>query len=296
LARITTSYKGKWNELGKELENIIMKNNELPKEERKVLSKVFEEFAEKHDTTSSSASYYYYNEIKNKIEEKPKLNIDESIGEHVNSNIKDPRSIYKNGDVLEVEITSIYDFGAFARTKEGFEGLIHISEITGKEYVEFPEDYFYIGEKVRVKLKRIDFEGKLAFSTRATGGKVKINPAFKDISNPISANKETDYISIEPELEEVENELLEIEIEPFVEEIKSTTHPNDRENIIEFIKKYSDNNMSKQALADIDEMISRYGVFQTTVSLMESVRDLDISAFITNITKEKLVGECLRRS
>jgi hypothetical protein len=29
---------------------------------------------------------------------------------------------------------------------------------------------------------------------------------------------------------------------------------------------------------------------------MESVRDLDISAFITNITKEKLVGECLRRS
>lgn len=293
----TTGYRGKWNELGKELESIVRKNNALPKEERKTLNSVFEDFAEKYDTTSNSTSRYYYNEIKPKLdkEESKPLNIDESINSYANSvttDLRDPRNFLKLGVIYEVTVTSIQDFGVFVKSKEGFEGLIHISEITGREYVEMPEDYFYIGEKVKVKLKRIDNEGKIAFSTRALGGKEKLNPVFKDIAK---TKLEASPIRV---IEKKEPMFAKIETTPKIENVVPQIRPDDRDNIINFIKKYSDNNVSQKALADIDEMVASFGVFQTTISLMEVVRDLDISSFITNLTKEKLGldGDSLRRS
>lgn len=293
-------YRGKWNELGKELEDIVKKNNSLPKDKKKSLNKLFEEFAETHDTTPNSTSRYYYNEIKNKIDDNPSkekkvINIDESINNHahsVHTDLKDPRTFYRVGDILEAEVSSIHDFGVFTKTKEGFEGLIHKSEITGRQYVEMPEDFFYIGEKVRVKVKSINSEGKIAFSTRMLGGKEKINPAFADIAKVNIAKPETRI----PKVIE-QPKTAKIESAPAVE-AKQKNHPDDRDNIINFIKKYSDNNVSQKALADIDEMVAKHGVFQTTISLMETVRDLDISSFITNLTKEKLglAGDLLRRS
>jgi predicted RNA-binding protein with RPS1 domain len=295
----TVTYeKGKWTELGKELEKVVIENNLKTKQERKSLSVLFKDFAKEKDTTASSAQFYYYNNIKSKLEEP--MNVDESINNYVNSvttDLRDPRSFYKIGETLEVEITSIHDFGVFGKTKEGFDGLIHVSEITGRQYVDLPDDYFYIGEKVRVKVKRLDNDGKMSFSTRALGGKEKINPAFKDIANSNIQDTET----VVPKVEKVEPlKVEESKIEEQKVEIPKTVpthvHSNDRDNIINFIKRYSDNNVSQKALSDIDEMVSEYGVFQTTISLMEAIRDLDISSFITELTKEKISGECLWRS
>lgn len=280
-----TYERGKWNELVKDLEVVVRENNLKSKKERKSLAVVFKEFADKNNTTASSAQFYYYNDIKPKLGEP--INVDESIENYnktVTTEFRDPRNFHKVGETLEVVITSIHDFGVFAKTNDGFDGLIHISEITGKQYVELPDDYFYVGEKVKVKLRQITNEGKISLSTRALGGKEKINPAFKDIA-------ETKIIDVVPN--KVKETLIEKkESEPKVQPLNS----NDRDNIIEFIKKYSDNNVSSKALSDIDEMVAEFGVFQTTISLMEAVRDLDISSFITNITKEKLAGESLRRS
>jgi predicted RNA-binding protein with RPS1 domain len=290
-----TYEKGKWNELIKELEIVVKENNIKPKKERKSLSVVFKEFAEKHNTTASSAQFYYYNDVKPKLEEKT-IDIDESINNYANSittDLRDPRSVYKVGDILEIEVISIQDFGVFGKTKEGFEGLIHISEITGKHYVDLPEDYFYVGEKVKVKIKRIDNEGKLGFSTRAIGGKEKINPVFKDIAQ--TTVQDVARITVTPKVEKIEPVKVE---QPKQEEVKpmNPVNSNDRDNIIEFIKRYSDNSVSQKALSDIDEMISNFGVFQTTMSLLEAIRDLDLSSYITESTMEKLTsGERLRR-
>ena len=38
-------------------------------------------------------------------------------------------SKYVPGDLGEVEITNVVDFGAFAKLPEGIQGLIHISEL-----------------------------------------------------------------------------------------------------------------------------------------------------------------------
>jgi predicted RNA-binding protein with RPS1 domain len=292
----TLAYRGKWIELGKELESVVRKNSNLPKEEKKTLNTVFEEFAEKHDTTPNSASRYYYNEIKPKLdeEEKKPIDIDESINSYANSittEFRDPRTFIKIGETTEIEITSIHDFGVFGRTKDGIDGLIHISEITN-EFVTLPEDYFYVGEKVRAKVKRIDNEGKVAFSTRAIGGKQKINPAFKDISKTTIGD--VAKITVAPKVEKIEPIKVE---EPKEVNNVNPVSSNDRDNIINFIKRYSDNAVSQKALVDIDDMISNFGVFQTTISLMEAIRDLDISSYITEKTMEKLTeGECLRRN
>jgi predicted RNA-binding protein with RPS1 domain len=291
----TVGYRGKWIELGKELESIVRRNNDLPKEEKKTLNTIFEEFAEKYDTTSNSASRYYYNEIKPKLdeEEKKPIDIDESINSYANSittEYRDPRSYVKVGETTEIEITSIHDFGAFGRTKDGIDGLIHISEIAN-EFVTMPEDYFYVGEKVKAKVKRIDNEGKVAFSTRAIGGKQKINPAFKDISKATIGD--VAKVTVAPKAEKIEPIKTE-EPKEVVNVIPVSS--NDRDNIINFIKRYSDNAVSQKALADIDDMVSSFGVFQTTISLMEAIRDLDISSYITEKTMDKLLGgECLRR-
>jgi predicted RNA-binding protein with RPS1 domain len=290
----TVTYeKGKWIELGKELEKVVKENNLKPKKERESLKVVFKQFAEKNNTTESSTAFYYYNDIKPKMQEP--INIDESINNYANSittDLRDPRSVHKVGDIIEVEVQSIHDFGVFAKTEDGFEGLIHISEITGKQFVDIPEDFFYVGEKVRVKVKRIDNDGKVSLSVRAIGGKDKINPVFKDIAKTTIQEVAKIEPKVEPVVETKTESNKSIAISPAPKPV--STNPNDRDNIIEFIKKYSGNSVSQKALADIDDMIANFGVFQTTMSLMEAIRDLDISSYITEKTMDKLTdGGCL---
>ena len=65
---------------------------------------------------------------------------------------------YKVGDEVEAEITSITRFGAFARLKEGIEGLIHISSI---KTIFSNEDYEALlspGTIVNVEILTIDVE------------------------------------------------------------------------------------------------------------------------------------------
>lgn len=297
----TTVTWGKWTELGKELEKVVRENNDKPKGQKKTLLQIFEDFENNHDTTANSASRYYYDTIKPKLELESK-SYDDEMEEFIKNTQVDPiyrnvRDAHKVGDTVNGEVINLTNFGAFVRTDKGFEGLIHISQITGKEYVTLPEDYFYVGEKVKAKVVRYEGE-KLNLSTRAVGGKEKINPAFKDLAKAREEVK-VEKPRVEPPkvLAPTFEPKVEPKIEPKVEKVPepviSVTN-NDRDNIINFIKKYSDNNVSQKALGDIQDLITEFGVFQTTISLMETVRDLDISSFITEMTKERLEGEYLR--
>ncbi|MER2007925.1 MAG: S1 RNA-binding domain-containing protein [Psychrobacillus sp.] len=283
----TAVENGKWSRFGGELRNIIIENNEKPKSERKTLNKIFEEFSSKHDTTFFSAQQYYYTDIKPKLKkesDKVTMSLDESIEEFSKKGYvsKSARGEYKVGETIEIQVISISDFGVFGKTKEGFEGLIHISQIA-REFVDAPEDYFYVGEKVDVKIIR--FEGdKLSFSTRAIGGKNKINPAFKDlVKNKVK--------KIEPKNEEVASA-----IEPTIAKNVSSISNDDIENISNFIKKYSDGRISDKAYSDIESIVSNFGVFKTTMLLMDIVKELDISSMITEMVKNRLEGGHLRQT
>jgi polyribonucleotide nucleotidyltransferase len=68
------------------------------------------------------------------------------------------------GETYEGVVTKLMDFGAFVEILPGKEGLLHISQIDNKR-VEKVSDYFKVGDKVNVKLLKIE-NGKLSLSRR----------------------------------------------------------------------------------------------------------------------------------
>ena len=67
---------------------------------------------------------------------------------------------YKVGEVYEVKISKLTDFGAFAELDSGVAGLIHTSEIKHLNKNVNPRTVFKVGDKVLVKLKELDLEKK----------------------------------------------------------------------------------------------------------------------------------------
>lgn len=70
------------------------------------------------------------------------------------------------GTTYEGTVTRIMDFGAFVAIAPGKEGLVHISQLA-YERVNKVEDVVNIGEKLEVKLIKIDDLGRLDFSRKA---------------------------------------------------------------------------------------------------------------------------------
>jgi polyribonucleotide nucleotidyltransferase len=68
------------------------------------------------------------------------------------------------GEIYEGVVTKIMDFGAFVEILPGKEGLLHISQIDNKR-VNKVSDYFKVGDKVIVKLLKIE-DGKLSLSRK----------------------------------------------------------------------------------------------------------------------------------
>lgn len=97
-----------------------------------------------------------------------------------NERLKDLIKNYNIGDVVDVEITGIVDFGAFVRIPlnppadgeeiDGLEGLIHISELDW-QLIEDPSEIVKVGEKLKAKIIDIT-NGKISLSLKS----LKINP------------------------------------------------------------------------------------------------------------------------
>lgn len=66
---------------------------------------------------------------------------------------------HKAGDIVEGTITKLMDFGAFVEIEPGFEGLVHISEIS-EERILKPSDVLKSGDKVKVKILEINKTNK----------------------------------------------------------------------------------------------------------------------------------------
>ncbi|MFM8320907.1 MAG: 30S ribosomal protein S1 [Chloroflexota bacterium] len=63
---------------------------------------------------------------------------------------------YKPGQVAEATITSIVQFGAFARLEEGLDGLIHISEFSRNDGSVNPASLLREGQQVQVRILHVD--------------------------------------------------------------------------------------------------------------------------------------------
>ena len=59
------------------------------------------------------------------------------------------------GDIVQVTITKLTNFGAFARIEDSVEGLVHISELSTR-MITHPREVVREGEEVKVKILRIE--------------------------------------------------------------------------------------------------------------------------------------------
>ncbi len=85
-------------------------------------------------------------------------------------------AVHNPGEVLEGTIVRFADFGAFVEIEEGVEGLVHISELASTR-VEKPEELFQAGQKVQVKILRLEpTERKIGLSIRAVTEGGDISP------------------------------------------------------------------------------------------------------------------------
>ncbi len=88
------------------------------------------------------------------------------------------------GQVVEVVITNVVDFGAFARLEEGLEGLIHVSELA-ETNVRHPSEVLHPGDKVRVRILRIDSANhRLGLSLRQAAEGYAESPAAPPSADP----------------------------------------------------------------------------------------------------------------
>jgi ribosomal protein S1 len=62
---------------------------------------------------------------------------------------------HAEGDLVEGVVTSVTDFGAFARVTDGIEGLIHVSEIRGPQQLN-PQEVLHTGDIVLVRITSIE--------------------------------------------------------------------------------------------------------------------------------------------
>jgi polyribonucleotide nucleotidyltransferase len=70
------------------------------------------------------------------------------------------------GEEYEGEVVELLDFGALVEILPGKVGLLHISEIANA-YVESVEEFFKVGDKVKVKVLEAGRDGKISLSKKA---------------------------------------------------------------------------------------------------------------------------------
>ena len=69
------------------------------------------------------------------------------------------------GEVLDGKVLSVMPFGAFVSIGENVSGLVHISEISSS-YVKDINEHIKKGDSVKVKVIKIDEDGKISLSIK----------------------------------------------------------------------------------------------------------------------------------
>ena len=92
--------------------------------------------------------------------------VDPTAGEAAAGIIRDMTAEVELGQIYTGKVRRMMKFGAFVEILPGKEGLVHISELDHKR-VGKVEDVVKIGDELRVKVIKIDSEGRVDLSRKA---------------------------------------------------------------------------------------------------------------------------------
>ncbi len=69
------------------------------------------------------------------------------------------------GDIVEGKVSNVMPFGAFISLPDNKTGLVHISEVAS-DYIKDIGEHLKQGDEVKVKVIRIDDDGKISLSIK----------------------------------------------------------------------------------------------------------------------------------
>lgn len=217
---MTTQQK---NELLGNLLYEVVKDMELKRGE---LAPLLKAFAEQHEMGLSSVQRIYYEDVKKRMEGNHNETVAEVSQEEqdVNENkddksakkdqqivekaegylekdtddlaqslrspeLRPERPPYKEGTVMKVQAVNIRPYGVIVETQDGYKysGLLHISEIKNG-YVDSVETYFAERDIFDAKVKRVETDGKIAFTTKGMTVTLKSTPTIHEVNAQRPAN------------------------------------------------------------------------------------------------------------
>jgi len=91
---------------------------------------------------------------------------DEESKEKAVKLVKEYTTDVEVGQVYQGKVVRITPFGAFVKITAGQDGLVHISELASG-FVKNVEDVIKIGDEIRVKVIKIDEQGRVNLSKKA---------------------------------------------------------------------------------------------------------------------------------
>lgn len=116
------------------------------------------------------------------------------------------------GSVYEGTVSSVMSFGAFVKIADGQSGLVHISEITDG-YIENINEFVKKGDNVKVRVIKIDDNGRISLSMKSKPEKKKKAVLPKPSPRPDSYDwsaRKTEELSFEDKLSKFRLESEEI--------------------------------------------------------------------------------------
>lgn len=182
---------------------------------------------------------------------------------------KEKANKHKVGDIIKGKITKIVPFGSFIEIEEGFEGLIHISELAHK-HVELPEEVVKVGDEVDAKIVDISLE------------KRRISLSIKQAQEPPKEEK-TEEGSVD-EVAEAQVE-TQVEAQSDVEEIAETS-----EEVI--TEATTAGGITVETIVEAEESIEENLEEETKIEVSEEVAPLEPAETVVEVaTAEDEVKE-----
>ncbi|HAA74550.1 TPA: 30S ribosomal protein S1 [Candidatus Latescibacteria bacterium] len=99
--------------------------------------------------------------------------------------------VAREGDVISGKVVSLQNFGAFMEIAPGIEGLIHISQISGKKKIGTPGEVLSVGQEVQARVQQVDtVQRRISLSIRAVSEFAEQAAAAQDMSDYQAKEKE----------------------------------------------------------------------------------------------------------
>lgn len=293
-----------------ELTRIVQEKESNGGFKRGEVKEMLQTVADKYNVPFSTVSKYYYREVKGKVSvniaddtavvtEKAEFplkenvptpsNIDERVMElndeekKLASSLRSPelrpqRPPYVPNQEVEVEVVALKTYGAMCKILDEYEyiGLLHISEVKDT-YVGDITEVFAEGDKFKAKIRQVDREGKISFTTRGMKiVKTYSAPKMNSLAEKLALIKDQIQFATEtPPQKLAEHDIeLSAELEEMASFISSVVGA-----------------LSLKAKQRLQEVVTKHGIFKVTMEMVKVSQDFEADlgvAFINEV--EKRIG------